>query len=133
MVFENGPQGRDPDTSWTRTPSALPEVKRQLEQYFAGRRRKFDLRLAPQGTAFQRKVWKELLKIPYGKTLSYGSLAGRIGDPRAARAVGTANGRNPISIIIPCHRVIGSTGRLTGYAGGLKVKEALLRLERRAS
>lgn len=130
VLYSNDRHVREPQSGWTRTRDALDEPKRQLEEYFAGNRREFDLRLAPQGTAFQKKVWKALLEIPYGATWSYGALARRIGKPQAARAVGAANGRNPISIIVPCHRVIGSSGTLTGYGGGLEVKRALLNLER---
>jgi len=103
----------------------------QLREYFAGQRRAFDLALDPQGTEFQRQVWQALVAIPYGETTSYGELARRIGRPAAVRAVGAANGRNPLPIIVPCHRVIGSDGSLTGYAGGLAIKRALLDLERR--
>jgi methylated-DNA-[protein]-cysteine S-methyltransferase len=116
---------------WARDESAvpLPEAVRQLTDYFEGRRTDFDLPLAPEGTAFQQRVWEELRRIPYGATIAYGELARRIGNANASRAVGMANGRNPLSIIVPCHRVIGSNGRLTGYGGGLPRKEALLRLE----
>lgn len=107
----------------------LAEAVRQLSEYFQGSRREFDLPLAPQGTAFQMDVWKALRDIPYGVTISYGELAERLGNPAAVRAVGAANGRNPIAIVVPCHRVIGSDGTLTGYAGGLHVKEWLLELE----
>lgn len=109
--------------------SPFPEARRQLAAYFAGTRTRFDLPLAPQGTAFQSQVWEALRKIPYGQTISYGELARRIGKAGASRAVGLANGRNPISIIIPCHRVIGADGKLTGYGGGLAHKDALLSLE----
>ena len=102
----------------------------QLAEYFAGRRESFSLPLAPRGTEFQCRVWKELQRIPYGETRSYGEIAAAIGRPRACRAVGMANHRNPISILIPCHRVIGSGGALVGYGGGLAIKETLLRLER---
>ena len=102
----------------------------QLAEYFAGRRKTFSLPLAPRGTEFQRLVWQALLTIPYGETRSYGEIAAAVGRPRACRAVGMANHRNPISILIPCHRVIGSGGALVGYGGGLAIKEALLRLER---
>jgi methylated-DNA-[protein]-cysteine S-methyltransferase len=102
----------------------------QLEGYFGGRRRTFTMPLAPEGTEFQRGVWRQLCTIPYGQTISYGELAARVGNPRASRAVGLANGQNPIAIIIPCHRVIGSSGKLTGYGGGLSLKERLLALER---
>lgn len=109
------------------------ETKQQLAEYFAGERTTFDLPLAMQGTDFQKLVWKALLDIPFGVTMSYGELARKIGKPNASRAVGLANGRNPISIIVPCHRVIGSNGSLTGYGGGLPRKEALLSLEREAT
>jgi len=108
----------------------LAPIRRQLEAYFAGRLRCFDLPLAPRGTPFQLRVWAELQRIPYGRTLSYGELARRLGDPGLSRAVGAANGANPISIIIPCHRVIGADGSLVGYGGGLELKRALLELER---
>jgi len=101
----------------------------QLNEYFAQKRRIFDLRLKPNGTAFQQKVWNALRTIPYGQTISYGELAQRIGSPAAVRAVGAANGANPIPIIVPCHRVIGADGSLTGFGGGLELKEALLKLE----
>jgi len=114
----------------TRTPKSLPFLKRQLEAYFQGALREFDLPVAPRGTAFQLRVWAELRRIPYGLTISYGELARRLGDPNLTRAVGAANGANPISIIFPCHRVIGADGSLTGYGGGLEVKRALLALER---
>lgn len=105
------------------------EARRQLEEYFASERREFSIALEPSGTDFQRRVWDGLRAIPYGATMSYGDLARRIGNPRAVRAVGLANGRNPISIIIPCHRVIGADGTLTGYGGGLERKRFLLTLE----
>lgn len=107
----------------------LLEAAHQISEYFAGKRREFDLPLAPEGTEFQRSVWSGLRDIPYGETRSYGELAAAIGNPKAARAVGLANNRNPISIVIPCHRVIGADGALVGYGGGLNVKQALLRLE----
>ena len=103
----------------------------QLDEYFAGKRRQFDLPLRPQGTAFQLSVWDALLAVPYGETRSYKQIAEAIGNPNASRAVGMANNRNPISIFIPCHRVIGTDGSLTGYGGGLEMKEKLLRLEAR--
>ena len=109
--------------------SALAEVERQVSEYFAKSRSDFDLTLAPQGTAFQLRVWAELLRIPYGSTLSYGELAGRVGNRNGSRAVGAANGANPIGLVVPCHRVIGADGSLTGYGGGLPIKEALLQLE----
>ena len=103
---------------------------KQLEEYFAGKRRRFDLPVNPSGTRFQEAVWKELLAIPYGETRSYKQIAQKIGKPKACRAVGMANNRNPISIIIPCHRVIGSNGALVGYGGGLEMKRKLLDLEK---
>ncbi len=102
----------------------------QLNEYFSGRRRMFDLPVRPVGTAFQQSVWQELLTIPFGETRSYAEIARRVGNPTAARAVGAANGRNPISIVIPCHRVVGANGGLTGFAGGIEVKRRLLALER---
>ncbi|HEY2442979.1 MAG TPA: methylated-DNA--[protein]-cysteine S-methyltransferase [Streptosporangiaceae bacterium] len=110
----------------------LEQTASQLEEYFAGQRQAFDLPLALAGTAFQRSVWDALRDIPYGETTSYGRLAGEIGRPTAARAVGMANGSNPVSIIVPCHRVVGSNGSLTGYGGGLARKQRLLDLERQA-
>jgi methylated-DNA-[protein]-cysteine S-methyltransferase len=107
----------------------FPEVKRQLAGYFDGTLQEFDVPLKPDGTPFQKCVWSELRKIPFGVTISYGELARRIGNPSASRAVGLANGKNPISIIVPCHRVIGANGKLTGYGGGLPRKAALLNLE----
>ena len=105
---------------------ALPSAVRQLDEYFTGKRRDFNLPLALRGTPFQEQVWQALTEIPYGATWSYGQLAERIGNPRAVRAVGLANGRNPISILVPCHRVIGADGSLTGYGGGLERKRWLL-------
>lgn len=110
----------------------LEEAARQLEEYFAGQRKEFSLPLAPKGTEFQLRVWQALLQIPYGETRSYGELAAMVGNPKACRAVGGANHRNPLSILIPCHRVVGTGGSLTGYAGGLNVKEFLLKLESEA-
>lgn len=110
----------------------LEEAARQLEEYFAGQRKEFSLPLAPKGTEFQLRVWQALLQIPYGETRSYGKLAAMVGNPKACRAVGGANHRNPLSILIPCHRVVGTKGSLTGYAGGLAIKEFLLKLESEA-
>jgi methylated-DNA-[protein]-cysteine S-methyltransferase len=109
---------------------ALLAAERQLKEYFAGRRKSFDLRLDFTGTAFQSKVWNALLEIPFGETRSYAQIARHIGLPKAVRAVGAANGKNPISIVAPCHRVIGANGKLTGFAGGLQTKAFLLDLER---
>ena len=114
---------------WRSATDELDEVCKQLDEYFAGSRQRFELRLAPQGTAFQLAVWQALLRIPYGQTSSYSALATEIARPTAVRAVGAANGANPIAIIIPCHRVIGRDGSLTGYAGGLPRKALLLKLE----
>ena len=108
----------------------LAEAAKQLNEYLAGKRKNFDLPLAPEGTAFQKAVWNALQKIPYGETCSYGEVAKNIERPKASRAVGMANNRNPIMIFIPCHRVIGANGKLVGYAGGLDVKERLLKLEK---
>lgn len=110
---------------------AIKEAAQQLDAYWSGELFDFDLPLAASGTPFQHKVWSALRKIPYGKTVSYGTIARRIGSPTASRAVGAANGRNPIAIVVPCHRVIGASGKLTGYAGGLDMKEALLQHEAR--
>jgi methylated-DNA-[protein]-cysteine S-methyltransferase len=107
----------------------LQETKRQLKEYFAGTRNRFELELDFAGTEFQKKVWQALLTIPFGETRSYSQIAAQIGNPKAVRAVGAANGRNPISIVAPCHRVIGASGGLTGFAGGLKAKQYLLALE----
>ena len=136
LTEENGAIGELLFEEWDgTTPKAETELLRrarqELREYFAGRRREFTLPLAPQGTAFQRRVWEALLTIPYGETRSYGEIAAQIGSPKASRAVGAANHRNPISILIPCHRVIGADGSLTGYGGGLEVKSALLALEQK--
>jgi methylated-DNA-[protein]-cysteine S-methyltransferase len=119
----------DVDASWERDDPAFTDVARQLDEYFAGTRTQFDIPLHPTGTPFQLKVWEQLREIPYGETISYGALARRLASPNASRAVGLANGRNPIAIIIPCHRVIGANGSLTGYGGGLDRKRFLLGLE----
>lgn len=127
------PRNRHPvkrDDGWTEAAHPLiDETQRQLDDYFSGKREAFDLPLAPRGTPFQLAVWNALLRIPFGDTWTYGDLARHIDQPSAVRAVGAANGRNPIPIIIPCHRVIGSDGALTGFGGGLPTKEFLLRLE----
>ncbi|MDE2307160.1 MAG: methylated-DNA--[protein]-cysteine S-methyltransferase [Xanthomonadaceae bacterium] len=116
-------------SGWIRASAALAFARRQLEEYFAGTRRRFELPLHPLGTPFQLAVWQELGRIPYGATISYGELARRIGKPAAMRAVGAANGRNPLPIVLPCHRVIGADGSLTGFGGGLPTKHFLLTLE----
>lgn len=118
---------------WRRDDEAFVDVIEQLRAYFAGTLCRFHLRLAPEGTPFQQRVWAALAAIPYGCTVSYGEVARRVGSPRAARAVGAANHRNPLPIVIPCHRVIGADGTLTGYGGGLAIKQALLALEQRHS
>jgi methylated-DNA-[protein]-cysteine S-methyltransferase len=118
---------------WTRDGAHAPlaKAKRELAEYFAGRRRRFSVRLAPRGTPFQRKVWKAIAGVGFGRTIAYAELARRAGRPGSARAAGAATGRNPIGIIVPCHRIVGSNGALTGYAGGLGRKRALLALEAR--
>lgn len=129
--FEQGRDARKGDASLVPAGSAVLErTKAQLEEYFRGERREFDLPLAPAGTEFQRRVWQRLLAIEYGVTTTYGALAQELGNPNASRAVGLANGSNPIPIVIPCHRVIGANGALTGFGGGLPIKSALLDLER---
>jgi len=129
--FVNGRHPTNPQASWKHDRAPLDVTIKQLNAYFAGELESFDLTLAPQGTPFQLDVWRCLCQIPYGETISYGELASLIGNPKASRAVGLANGSNPIPIVIPCHRVIGSNGKLTGYGGGLPIKEKLLALERR--
>ncbi len=131
ILFVRGRHEAHPEPSWQEDRAPLSETIRQLQAYFGGDLENFDLKLAPEGTKFQQEVWRHLCDIPYGETISYGELAGRIGNPKASRAVGLANGSNPIPIVIPCHRVIGSNGKLTGYGGGLPIKEKLLALERR--
>jgi methylated-DNA-[protein]-cysteine S-methyltransferase len=116
-------------SDWERSDAAFGPVTAQLKEYFAGERRSFDVSLALIGNPFERRVWAALQDIPYGETASYGEIARRIGDPGAARAVGLANGRNPVAVIVPCHRVIGADGSLTGYGGGLQRKRFLLDLE----
>ena len=127
--FPKGSMRRDPEPDWIYNEQPFADAIRQLDEYFAGQRKEFDLPLSLEGTEFQLLVLEELKQIPYGETTSYGDIAKRIGRPKAVRAVGAANGRNPIPIIVPCHRVIGSTGDLTGFGGGLDTKTALLRLE----
>ena len=130
VEFEKRSHVIPPDPAWREDNSALRPHARQLTEYFRGKRRAFDIKLDLRGTEFQIEVWNALLDIPYGETISYGELAGRVGRPNASRAVGAANGKNPIPIIVPCHRVIGSDGTLTGFGGGLPTKKALLELER---
>ena len=129
VSFPEGSMRREPEADWVRSDAPFEEASRQLLAYFAGELKEFDLPLKPNGTEFQLAVLEELQNIPYGETASYGDIASRIGRPKAVRAVGAANGRNPLPIIIPCHRVIGSGGQLTGFGGGLPTKQALLKLE----
>lgn len=129
LEFQVGRHPVKPQKDWQRSEAPFREAIAQLGAYFAGRLRVFDLPLAPEGTAFQQQVWRALLTIPYSETLSYSGLAQRIDRPAAVRAVGAANGRNPIAIVIPCHRVIGADGSLTGFGGGLPIKRTLLELE----
>lgn len=127
--FPTGKMRHDPEPDWIFNEKPFEAARQQLAEYFAGERKDFDLSLQLSGTEFQVQVLEELQRIPYGETTSYGDIASRIGRPKAVRAVGAANGRNPLPIVIPCHRVIGSSGDLTGFGGGLDLKEALLRLE----
>ncbi|HVN45724.1 MAG TPA: methylated-DNA--[protein]-cysteine S-methyltransferase [Steroidobacteraceae bacterium] len=127
--FQVGPEVLRPPPSWRADTAPFVQVQAQLQEYFCGVRRSFELPLAPSGTAFQLRVWQALATIPYGETLSYGELARRLGLKGGARAVGLANGANPLPIIVPCHRVIGADGSLTGFGGGLHIKRALLALE----
>ena len=124
-------EGERPPTGSVRDDRRLRDAVAQLDEYFAGRRTRFDLPLAPPGTPFQKAVWRALTRIPYGETASYGDIARAIGKPAASRAIGSANHRNPIAIVIPCHRVIGADGSMTGYGGGLDRKRLLLSLEAR--
>ena len=121
----------DLEESEVRETPLIKEAKKQLDEYLVGNRKEFDLPLKAKGTEFQQEVWKALQEIPYGETRYYGEIAEKIGNPKASRAVGLANNRNPISIFIPCHRVIGKNGKLVGYGGGLDIKERLLNLERK--
>lgn len=127
--FVNGLRPMPDQQAWQRDSTALAPYLSEFAAYFAGQLRSFSLPCAPVGTPFQQEVWQLLTTIPYGQTRSYGDLAAQLGKPGASRAVGAANGRNPLSIIVPCHRVIGKNGHLTGYAGGLNIKATLLRLE----
>ena len=128
--FNGGRDSVEPRAEWVRDDKPFREAVSQLEAYFAGAMKDFDLPLQLEGTEFQKTVWRALREIPYGETWSYGQLARHIGKPQAMRAVGAANGRNPIPVIIPCHRVIGADGSLTGFGGGLPIKKQLLALER---
>lgn len=128
-----GTSAKLPQNADIRETKLLKEAWRQLQQYFNGERKTFNLPLAPQGTTFQQAAWQALLTIPYGQTASYKDMAIKVGNPKACRAIGMANNKNPIGIIIPCHRVIGSNGKLVGYAGGLDIKQKLLSLEKENS
>lgn len=131
LSFGRGCRPREIDADWIADKKGvLTGVRRELDEYFAGRLKKFTTKLAFNGTPFQNAVWKQLTRIPYGETVSYMELANRIENPKAVRAVGMANGANPIAIIVPCHRVVGSNGSLTGFGGGLPTKRALLELEK---
>ena len=132
LGFPGGKMQRRHEPGWVEDAAPFARAIEQLRAYFAGELERFDLPLAPAGTEFQRKVWAALLDIPYGETRSYGELARRIGNDKASRAVGAANGQNPIPVIIPCHRVVGSDGSPTGFGGGLETKRRLLELETRA-
>ena len=128
------PEGKGrilPQPDWVLSKTAFADAARQLSEYFRGRRRSFDLKISPHGTRFQLDVLQALQEIPYGETRSYGDVARAVGKPKAVRAVGAANGRNPLPIVIPCHRVVGANGSLTGFGGGLDAKRFLLDLERR--
>lgn len=126
LWLSTGKNAREPRDEWTRDDDAFDDLRTQLAEYFAGERREFELPLHAAGSAFQKKVWAALVEIPYGRTASYGATALAIGAPTASRAVGLANGQNPISIVVPCHRVIGANGSLTGYGGGIAAKQWLL-------
>jgi methylated-DNA-[protein]-cysteine S-methyltransferase len=129
LYMQHGCKPISPAAHWTATPQAFTDTATQLDEYFAGERSVFDVALKMTGTPFQRRVWSALQQVDYGETISYGELARRIGKPTAARAVGLANASNPISVIVPCHRVIGADGTLTGYGGGIERKRLLLALE----
>ena len=133
IAFQCGKGAMAPRPDWRQSAAPFRVVERQLREYFQGKRTAFDLKLHPKGTPFQKAVWKALASIPYGETRSYGEVAKAVGRPAAVRAVGLANGRNPLPIVVPCHRVIGANGQLVGYGGGLPVKQALLDREREVS
>lgn len=129
VEFQDGERPVRPEPDWQENQGVLDEARKQLQAYFEGRRQRFTLALAPEGTPFQKRVWRELQEIPWGTTTTYREIAERLGQPAAVRAVGHANGRNPVAIVIPCHRVVGANGRLTGYAGGIATKRRLLQHE----
>ena len=126
VSFLEGSKAIEPDSGWTAVPDPAFGARRQFDSYFAGDLKYFDLPLAACGTAFQQHVWRELTRIPFAETASYGQIARRVGRPKASRAVGAANRNNPLPIVVPCHRVVGSDGSLTGYSGGVEIKEFLL-------
>ncbi|MFK7995365.1 MAG: methylated-DNA--[protein]-cysteine S-methyltransferase [Granulosicoccus sp.] len=130
IIFPQGSRSFSPPDSWQQTSHGFKETINQLDEYFSGTRKTFTIKLSPHGTDFQRSVWLALLQVGYGQTTSYGDIAKLIGKPKASRAVGAANGANPIPIIIPCHRIVGSAGKLTGFGGGLPTKQWLLAHER---
>ena len=129
VSFQRGKGAKAPESQWQQADAPFRDAIKQLKEYFRGKRQVFDLPLNPKGTPFQLKVWRALAEIPYGQTRSYAQIASRVGKPKAVRAVGLANGRNPLPIVLPCHRVIGKNGQLVGYGGGLPTKQALLQLE----
>jgi methylated-DNA-[protein]-cysteine S-methyltransferase len=133
LYLADGRNAVQPAKDWRPDDGPFDEVRRQLDEYFAGDRTSFDVAVEPHGTPFQLAVWSALVDIPYGQTTNYGSVAARIGQPAAARAIGGASGRNPVSIIIPCHRVVGADGSLTGYGWGIERKAWLLELEQRGA
>lgn len=130
IVFPKGSRAFDTPEEWENKPEEFVQVVKELDEYFAGTRKQFTVALAPQGTEFQQAVWQALVNLEYAETCSYGEIASRIGKPSASRAVGAANGANPIPIIVPCHRVVGASGKLTGFGGGLPTKAWLLAHER---
>lgn len=130
VSFQGGAHPTPIDPDWKYDESPFRDAIDQLKAYFTGKLKTFTLKLKLEGTAFQQRVWQQLRSIPYGQTVSYGQIAQAVGNPKASRAVGAANGKNPISIVVPCHRVIGSGGKLVGFGGGLSIKETLLSLER---
>lgn len=132
LLFPNEVEEKLNDRNLQYDPAAFKHVIQQLDEYFSGTRQQFSLEIAPKGTEFQQRVWQELRNIPYGQTLSYGEVAARIGNPKGSRAVGMANNKNPIPIIVPCHRVIGKDGSLKGFGGGLEIKQQLLDLEKQS-
>lgn len=129
VEFQDGERPVRPAPDWQEDQGLLDEARVQLREYFEGRRQRFTVPVAPEGTPFQQRVWRELRQIPWGATTTYQEIAEKLGQPAAVRAVGHANGRNPVAIVIPCHRVVGANGRLTGYAGGIAIKRCLLQHE----